>query len=381
MATESERLPITPSPPASAAAARAAARASCSPASSSVAPACDSLRPRLQLRRQRRRPGGLHHLRRRLHRHRRSPRSTEALFHPPPFVHLLLWIPATHHPLARAAPPVQGDDDRAAVPPRRGRGPGQDDTRRWRHRLAFVVLMLALTGALRRARHLAGRSACGEKEALIAAVAARLDAAAGAAAAGRRVGRLRPRGLRLPPGHRHRHLRARPRPSSSSPASPTPRGQLSGPGYWVMTPLRARPAAASSSSIAASSRRTSAAAFADGEGAPTAEVTITGIARTSEEAVELHPRPRYRQAHRVGPQHPAPRRLARSRRWRPLAPVYVDSAGRRSGRAAAGRRDHHRASPTTTSATPDLVRLRHPHPGPARLLAASGSAGSRQGEP
>ena len=32
----------------------------------------------------------------------------EALFHPPPYVHLMLWIPATHHPQPGAAAAVQG---------------------------------------------------------------------------------------------------------------------------------------------------------------------------------------------------------------------------------------------------------------------------------
>ena len=47
----------------------------------------------------------------------------EFTFEPPLWVHVVLWVPLVLGPVARAAAPAQGPDDRPAVPPQGGRGP------------------------------------------------------------------------------------------------------------------------------------------------------------------------------------------------------------------------------------------------------------------
>ena len=195
-----------------------------------------------------------------------SPRSLEALFHPAPFVHLLLWIPAVIVLSLALLRPFKATMIALQYPPRRRRGPGQVTVAAGAS-APSLVLMLALTGALRRARHLAARAPAREGS---------------ADRRGRRAHASQPP-TPLPPlaewvGFDSEVFDYRPvtvtgtfvpdrdRPASS-PASATPTGQFSGPGYWVITPL-ALDGGGTSSSTAASSRRTSAPNFAAGADAP-----------------------------------------------------------------------------------------------------------------
>ena len=276
--------------------------------------------------------------------------------------------PRRHHPLARALRPFKATMIALQYRHDARRGPGQVSTRRWRHRLAFVVLMLGADRRLRRARLLAARAPAregspdrrGRPSATIAAADDRCRRVAEWVGFDAEVFDYRPvtvTGTFVPDETVLVF-------TSLSDAS----GQFSGPGYWVMTPL-----VLDAGGIVFVNRgfvpQNLGRNFAAGEGAP---------ARRQSPSPASPAPPRRPRASPPAPTPPsASSGSATSRRLAafldpalaPLAPITIDCRAGDPGALPQGGETTIELSQQPLRLCADLVRLRPPHPDPARHLA------------